>query len=116
MFLLPGLVITWYVTSTPIPPEYRIEIVNYLFARQHPKDHGWGLHIEGISSVFGTVMNYTTLRLLGVDAEDPRMIKARGLLHEIGGATQGPLWAKFWLCTLGVFEWEGVNPVPPELW
>lgn len=116
MFLLPGLIITWHVTSTSIPPEYRIEIANYLFARQHPEDGGWGLHIEGITSVFGTAMNYTALRLVGVDAEDERMIKARSVLHKMGGPTEGPLWAKFWLCTLGVFEWEGVNPVPPELW
>lgn len=116
MFLLPGLVITWYVTETPIPVERAIEIRNYLFARAHPEDGGWGLHIEGESSVFGTSMNYTVLRLLGVDAEDPRMQKARSTLWKLGGATQGPHWAKFWLSVLGVMEWDIVNPVPPELW
>lgn len=44
------------------------------------------------------------------------MIKARGKLHELGGATHGPHWAKFWLSVLGVMEWEAVNPVPPEFW
>ncbi|KAF2841380.1 lanosterol synthase [Patellaria atrata CBS 101060] len=116
MFLVPGLVVTWYVTKTAIPEEYKIEIANYLFARQHPKDGGWGLHIEGDSSVFGTSMNYTALRLVGVDSEDPRMIKARALLHKMGGAVNGPHWAKFWLSVLGVMKWEIVNPVPPELW
>ena len=116
LFLLPGFVITWYVTNTPIPEEYRIEISNYLFARQNKEDFGWGLHIEGESSVFGTAMNYTILRLLGQDPEDPMMTKARSLLHKMGGATNGPHWAKFWLSLLGVYEWEGVNPVPPELW
>lgn len=115
LFLLPGLVITWYVTETPIPRAYSIEIKNYLWARQR-KDGGWGLHIEGESSVFGTSMNYTILRILGVSAEDPRMIKARGLLHEMGGATNGPHWAKFWLSVLGICQWDIVNPVPPELW
>ncbi|PGH16342.1 hypothetical protein AJ79_01884 [Helicocarpus griseus UAMH5409] len=116
MFLLPGLLVTWYVTGTPIPPEYAIEIKRYLFARQHPEDGGWGLHIEGHSSVFGTSMNYTALRILGVSPEDPRMIKARGMLHKLGGALYAPHWAKFWLACLGVMEWEAVNPVPPELW
>lgn len=116
MFLLPGLIITWYVTETPIPPEYRIEISNYIFARQHAVDGGWGLHVEGDSSVFGTAMNYTALRLLGVGSEDPRMIRARALLHRMGGATSGPHWAKFWLSVLGCCEWDAVNPVPPELW
>ncbi|KAF2021085.1 terpene synthase [Aaosphaeria arxii CBS 175.79] len=116
MFLLPGLVITWYVTETPIPKPWAIEMKNYLFARQNPKDGGWGLHIEGESSVFGIAMNYTTLRLLGVDADDERMVKARKRLWELGGAVNGPHWAKFWLSVLGVFEYEIVNPVPPELW
>jgi lanosterol synthase len=116
MFLLPGLVITWYVTETPIPADHAIEIKNYIFARAHPEDGGWGLHIEGESSVFGTAMNYTTLRLLGVDAEDPRMRKARATLWKLGGALNAPHWAKFWLTVLGVLDWDIVNPTPPELW
>lgn len=116
MFLLPGLLITWYVTNTPIPPEYATEIKRYLFARQHPEDGGWGLHIEAHSSVFGTAMNYVALRLVGVSEDDPRMVKARGLLHKFGGAVNGPHWAKAWLSILGVMDWDAVNPVPPEIW
>lgn len=115
MFLLPGLVITWYVTKAPIPAAYSVEIKNYLYARQH-KDGGWGLHVEGHSSVFGTAMNYTVLRLLGASEEDPRIIKARGKLHELGGAVNGPHWTKFWLSVLGVMDWDIVNPIPPEIW
>lgn len=116
MFLIPGIVITWYVTNTVIPVAYKTEIKNYLYARQHPEDGGWGLHIEGESTVFGTAMNYTVMRLLGASAEDPRMVRARGTLHKLGGAVMGPHWAKFWLSVLGVCEWDIVNPVPPELW
>ncbi|KAF2496750.1 oxidosqualene:lanosterol cyclase-like protein [Lophium mytilinum] len=116
MFLLPCAVITWYVTETPVPEAWKIEIKNYLYARQNPEDGGWGLHIEGESSVFGTSMNYVVLRLLGAGAEDPRIIKARGLLHEMGGAVYGPHWAKFWLAVLGIASWDLVNPVPPEFW
>ena len=116
MFLIPGLVVTWTVTETPIPDHISIEIKNYLFARAHPEDGGWGLHIEGESSVFGTAMNYTALRLLGASEEDPRMIKARGTLHKMGGAKNGPHWAKFWLSILGVCQWDIVNPCPPEFW
>ena len=79
-------------------------------------DGGWGLHTEGKSSVFGTSMNYTILRILGASEEDPRMIQARGKLHSLGGALYGPHWAKFWLSVLGVMQWDIVNPVPPELW
>ncbi|KAH8430406.1 terpene cyclase/mutase family protein [Aspergillus melleus] len=116
MFLLPGIIITWYVTNTPIPPEYATEIKRYLFARQHPEDGGWGLHIEGHSSCLGTSLNYVALRLIGTSEDDPRMIKARGLLHQLGGAIYSPHWSKFWLSILGVMEWDCVNPVPPEIW
>ena len=113
---MPGLVITWYVTNTHVSPAYTAEIKNYLFARQHPEDGGWGLHVEGESSAYGTAMNYTVLRLLGASEEDERMVKARAKLHKLGGAYYGPHWAKFWLSVLGVMEWEAVNPIPPELW
>ena len=33
-----------------------------------------------------------------------------------GGATGIPSWGKTWLSILGCYEWEGVGPVPPELW
>lgn len=61
-------------------------------------------------------MNYVVLRLLGASQEDNRLVKARGMLHKLGGAVNGPHWAKFWLTVLGCMESEAVNPVPPELW
>lgn len=121
MFLLPGLIITLYVTNKRLSRPEEIEIVRYIFSMQNlghknGGDGGWGLHVEGDSSVFGTAMNYTALRLLGVEASDPRMRKARTCLHNLGGALNGPHWSKFWLSVLGVMQWDVVNPVPPELW
>jgi lanosterol synthase len=116
MFLLPGVVVAWYVTGTTIPASIGSQMMRYLFARQHPQDGGWGLHTEGESTVFGTAMNYVVLRILGVGAEEPRMVRARAKLHALGGAVNGPHWAKMWLSVLGVMEWDAVNPVPPELW
>ena len=34
----------------------------------------------------------------------------------VGGAIGVPQFGKFWLCVLNLYQWEGVNPVPPELW
>lgn len=116
LFLLPGLVITWFVTEASIPEAFKIEIKNYLFARQNADDGSWGLHIEAEGSVFGLAMNYTALRLLGVRADHQRLCKARSELHRLGGALNAPHWAKFWLSVLGVMPWDIVNPVPPELW
>ena len=41
-------------------------------------------HVEGHSTVFGTGLNYVSLRILGVDAEHPVCIKARATLHKLG--------------------------------
>ncbi|ODQ50878.1 terpene synthase [Saitoella complicata NRRL Y-17804] len=116
MFLIPGVVVTMYVTHTPIPDGWAKEITRYLVNRANPDDGGWGLHIEGHSTVFGTSLNYVALRILGMDAEHPVCVKARGLLHKLGGAIGNPHWGKFWLAVLGCYGWEGMNPVPPELW
>jgi lanosterol synthase len=116
MFLLPGIVFAWYITNTPIPEEYKIEMTNYLYARQHPEEGGWGLHIEGESTAFGTSMNYTAMRILGQSADDPRMIKARACLHKLGGAVCAPHWAMFWFSVMGITKWDIVNPIPPEFW
>ncbi|KAF9302335.1 Lanosterol synthase (Oxidosqualene--lanosterol cyclase) [Mortierella antarctica] len=116
MFLLPGLVITYYITGLKLPDGWSTEMIQYLLNRAHKADGGWGLHIEGHSTVFGTALNYIALRLLGVDADHPAAIKARASLHKLGGATGSPSWGKFWMAALGVYDWEGMNPVPPELW
>ena len=41
-------------------------------------------HVEGHSTVFGTGLNYTALRLLGVDKDHPMCVRARGTLHKLG--------------------------------
>lgn len=66
--------------------------------------------------MFGTGLNYVVLRLLGVDAEVPMMVRARATLHRLGGCTGIPSWGKFWLSVLNVHSWQGVNPTPAELW
>jgi hypothetical protein len=47
-------------------------------------------HIEGVSTCFGTSLNYVALRLLGVSSDDPVCVKARSFLHSIGGAVGVP--------------------------
>ena len=37
-------------------------------------------------------------------------------MHERGGAHAIASWGKFWLAVLGVYSWEGMNPLTPEMW
>uniref|UniRef100_A0A8C6TBB2 Terpene cyclase/mutase family member n=1 Tax=Neogobius melanostomus TaxID=47308 RepID=A0A8C6TBB2_9GOBI len=115
LFLLPGLLITCHVAKIPLPVEWKKEMIRYLRSVQLP-DGGWGLHIEDKSTVFGTALSYTSLRILGVDPEDPDLLRARNNLHSKGGAVGIPSWGKFWLAILNVYSWEGMNTLLPEMW
>ncbi|OAY68920.1 Cycloartenol synthase [Ananas comosus] len=107
LFLTPILVIALYVTgslNTALPLEHQKELRRYLCNHQN-KDGGWGLHTEGKSIMFSSALCYTTLRLLDEKAEGSGhgpMEKARKWILDHGGV-------------LGVFEWSGVNPIPPDL-
>lgn len=120
MFLMPGLVIVLYVTgalNAVLSEMHKKEMCRYLYNHQN-EDGGWGLHIEGHSTMFGTVLNYVTLRLLGQapDGGQGTMEKGRAWILDHGGATAIPSWGKMWLSVLGVFDWIGNNPLPPEIW
>lgn len=84
MFLIPGLVIGSYVTGMSFKEEEKLELIRYLMHRAHPDDGGWGLHVEGPSTVFGTALNYAAIRILGMDADHPVCVKARATLHKLG--------------------------------
>ena len=118
MFLMPGLIIAANVMekSEEIIGEARgREMLRYLENHLN-EDGGVGLHIEGHSTMFGTVLTYVAMRLLGKAADSPECAKTRKWIIDRGGATQVPSWGKFWLAVLGVYEWHGLNPIPPECW
>ena len=79
MFLLPGLVISLYVMGKlelVLSEQHREEMTRYLRNHQN-EDGGFGLHIEGHSTMFGTVLSYVAARLLGVDADDRFCVDAK---------------------------------------
>lgn len=115
MFLMPGLVCTLYVTKAPFPQARKDAMIAYLKNHQQA-DGGWGTHIECASTMFGSVLSYTTLRLLGVDPSEQYMLAGREFILKHGGALYAPSWAKFFLAMIGVYHWDGINSVPPEMW
>ena len=115
LFLLPGLLIASYISGTPFPKAHQEMMKLYLFNHQN-KDSGWGMHIEGESTMFGTVMQYVSLRILGVDKGDESLINARSWIKSNGGATGIPSWGKFYLATLNLYDWQGFNSLFPEMW
>ena len=115
LFLLPGMVIIAHVTSYALPLPHKALIKQYMKNMQNT-DGGWGMHIEGESGMYGTCLQYISLRLLGEDANETYMQKASKWILDNGGATMIPSWGKFYLSTLGVYEWDGCNSLFPEIW
>jgi squalene cyclase len=118
MFLMPGLICAWYIMGRPkqmLSPHEVDAMIHYLTVHQQ-SDGGWGTHIESPSTMFGTVLIYVALRLLGMTAHDAVCVRGRAFIRDNHGALYTSSWAKFYLCLLGCMEWEGHNSVPPELW
>ncbi|KAK7331841.1 hypothetical protein VNO80_28582 [Phaseolus coccineus] len=121
LFFTPALVICLYITGhlhSVFSEEYRKEILRYTYCHQN-KDGGWGLHIESHSTMFCTALNYICMRILGERPNGDHnnaCAKARNWIHDHGGVTHIPSWGKFWLSVLGVVDWCGSNPMPPEFW
>ncbi len=79
-------------------------------------DGSWGMHPESAGYVFFTTLAYIALRLLGLPAEAPMPAKARAWLNAQPDGVKGiPTWGKFWLAMIGLYGYEGINSIPPEI-
>ncbi|XP_077977961.1 lanosterol synthase-like [Glandiceps talaboti] len=115
LFLMPGLLIVCHMTNVKLAEAQKAEMIRYLRSVQSPAG-GWGLHVEGPATVFGTSLNYTAMRILGVGPDDADLVKARNVLHSLGGAVYIPSWGKFWLAVFNCYSWDGMNTLLPEMW
>jgi len=118
MFLLPMLVALYYATGTldRVPARRREGMVTY-FSNVLHADGSIGLHAEDPRGMlFTTVLGYVALRILGLPPEDPRIVRMRRWIKDRGGPVGAAPWGKWTLCLLGLYDWQGVHPVLPELW
>ncbi|KAL9459827.1 hypothetical protein AB3S75_003102 [Citrus x aurantiifolia] len=121
LFYNTPFIICLYITgylNVVFSGEHRKEMLRYTCNHQN-EDGGWGLHVEGHSTMFGTVFNYICMRLLGEGpdgGENNACARARKWILDRGGGTGVPSWGKTWLSILGVYDWSGCNPMPPEFW
>ncbi|XP_047307745.1 dammarenediol II synthase-like [Impatiens glandulifera] len=118
MFFTPPFIIILYISgaiNAVLTYEHKKELKRYIYLHQN-EDGGWGLYIEGHSTMFGSLLNYVALRLLGEGPDEIMITRARKWILGNGGATGIPSWGKIYLSVLGVYEWLGCNPIPPEFW
>ena len=89
-------------------------LANELLARR--RDDGlWSIYWEGEPDRDATMEAYAALRLAGLDADDPRLAAARRFLEAHGGIGGTRVFTRIWLALLGLWRWEEIQVVPPEL-
>ncbi|KAI7757915.1 hypothetical protein M8C21_033608 [Ambrosia artemisiifolia] len=120
MFFTPPLLIALYISGTidtTLTNEHKKEMIRYFYNHQN-EDGGWGFYIDGASTMIGSALSYVALRILGErrDDGDGAIARGRKWILDHGGATSIPSWGKVYLSVLGVYEWDGCNPLPPEFW
>ena len=113
--ILAQTVIVRTILNHPYGDNEKAAITKHFQCSQR-SDGSWGMHPESAGYVFFTAIAYVALRLLGLPAESPMLVRARQWLHaQPGGVKEIPSWGKFWLSLLGLYEREGLNPIPPEI-
>ena len=104
-----------HITGTRLPEDRPNRLLRH-FERTRLPSGLWGLHEQAKPSLFVTTLVYVAARLLGVERTDPLLRQAADFITGEGDVTAIPSWGKFWLALLGLYEWEGVHPVLPEVW
>uniref|UniRef100_A0A0E0R725 Terpene cyclase/mutase family member n=1 Tax=Oryza rufipogon TaxID=4529 RepID=A0A0E0R725_ORYRU len=109
LFILPLMIFALHVTHSlndVLSSEHIREICRYIYNIQAShnflifnEDGGWSTLTLGPSTMFGSCVNYATLRLLGeeLDGDDKALSKGRAWILTHGTATAAPQWAKIFL-------------------
>jgi squalene-hopene/tetraprenyl-beta-curcumene cyclase len=83
-------------------------------AAQAP-DGGWPIYPGGPADVSATVKAYWALKLTGMAATDPALAAARARIAALGGIHGVKTYCKFYLALFGLYDWEGIPALLPEL-
>ena len=90
------------------------KIVNYLLDKQ-TDDGFWTIYYGGPGDISTTVEAYFALKLAGIPADHPAMVKAREFILAKGGILKCRVFTKIFLALFGEFSWYGVPSMPIEL-
>jgi squalene-hopene/tetraprenyl-beta-curcumene cyclase len=84
------------------------------YLRSHQCDHGgWELYFGDGGEISVSVEAYMALKLLGVPATDPTMIRARDFIVARGGIHRTRIFTKLHLALIGCYDWRGIPSLPP---
>ncbi|QSJ17331.1 squalene--hopene cyclase [Nostoc sp. UHCC 0702] len=91
-------------------PLHKVEAYLRTEQRQHG---GWELFYGDGGELSTSVEAYMALKLLGVPATDPAMIRARSFILGRGGISKTRIFTKLHLALIGCYDWRGIPSLPP---
>uniref|UniRef100_A0A0E0DNK8 Squalene cyclase N-terminal domain-containing protein n=1 Tax=Oryza meridionalis TaxID=40149 RepID=A0A0E0DNK8_9ORYZ len=91
MFIMPILIFALYITGS----------LDVVLSAEH-RHGGWGKEVLGLSTMFGSCLNYVTLRLLGEERSNDALTKGHAWILSHGSAAAIPQWGKIWLSVIGL--------------
>jgi len=106
--------IAYHHWNGKVDPFWQRKAVNHILSMQLP-DGGWNIYYGGPAEVNATIKCYLALKLAGVSARDPHMLRARELALSLGGVPRMNTFSKLYLALLGLFPWEYVPTIPCEV-
>ncbi|MFJ7078998.1 prenyltransferase/squalene oxidase repeat-containing protein [Streptomyces sp. NPDC098781] len=113
--ILSQYVIMCHIVGRQLGERSRAGMIRHYEVTRTPEGC-WPQYEGGEPSVFCTTLAYVALRMLGVEPGGERTEPARRWLREQpDGLLAIPTWGKFWLAMIGLYDYDGINPFPPEL-
>jgi squalene-hopene/tetraprenyl-beta-curcumene cyclase len=76
---------------------------------------GWELAYDDGGEVSVSIEAYLALRLLGVPADDPALVRAQTFILARGGISNSRIFTKMHLALIGAYDWAGLPSLPPLL-
>src|SRR5437868_2651288 len=95
-------------------PERIAKLANYVRQLQLP-DGGWSIYPGGPSELNATCKAYFAWKLAGDSPYAPNLVRAREIVHRLGGLEHSNSYVRFYLALVGAVSWDLVPSIPPEL-
>ncbi len=83
--------------------------------RYQNEDGSWSIYPGGPGNISLSVKCYFSAKLMGISADDPRLVKCRLWVLAHGGVTECNTFTKMYLCALGQYDYDAVPAIPPEI-
>jgi squalene-hopene/tetraprenyl-beta-curcumene cyclase len=83
--------------------------------RYQNEDGSWSIYPGGPGNISLSVKCYSSAKLMGVGADDPRLAKCREWVLAHGGVVACNTFTKMYLCGLGEYDYDAVPAIPPEI-